>query len=127
MIGAGEENLVNNSFETNTITVSSAEELKSALANVSGGETILLEAGSYGNFGLWDVRHPYVKFAEQVTIKSIDPADPAVFETMKLTGVENLTFDSGEIRLFCRGWCCELCQTIRGSEIEWNYIQKLNI
>ena len=76
------------------ITVSSADELMSALANADGGETILLESGNYGDFGLWNVHHPFAKFASEVTIKSADPADPAVFSSVKITGVDNLTFDS---------------------------------
>ncbi|MFW6028021.1 MAG: right-handed parallel beta-helix repeat-containing protein, partial [bacterium] len=78
----------------NTITVSSATELMDALASAQGGETILLEAGSYGELDLYDARDAFVKFASEVTIKSADPDNLASFDRMSLSGVENLTFDT---------------------------------
>ncbi len=77
-----------------TITVFSSEELLSTLAKATGGETILLAAGDYGELNLYDGAQSFVKFASEVTIKSADPEDPAVFSNMRLNGVENLSFDS---------------------------------
>jgi parallel beta-helix repeat protein len=79
---------------SNTITVSSATELMAALAGAQGGETILLEAGNYGDLSLYDARDAFVKFASEVTIKSADPSNMASFDSMMLRGVENLTFDT---------------------------------
>ena len=78
---------------TSTIAVSTASELMSALAGATGGETILLAAGNYGDLNLWNVRQPFAKFASEVTIKSANSSDPAVFNHMSLEGVENLTLD----------------------------------
>ena len=77
-----------------TINVSSAAELMSALANATGGETILLQSGNYGQLSLNGQSQPFAKFADTVTIKSADRIAPATFSSVSLTGVENLSFDS---------------------------------
>ena len=50
-----------------TTHVSSASELKAALASAKGGDTILLESGSYG----WVTLKEF-QFNDYVTIKSAD-------------------------------------------------------
>ncbi|MEM1047280.1 MAG: LamG-like jellyroll fold domain-containing protein [Pseudomonadota bacterium] len=77
-----------------TIYVSSAEELMTALENTTGGETILLAPGNYGELGLYDARQPFSNFPSEVTISSADPNNKAVFDGLNLTGVENLTIDN---------------------------------
>jgi parallel beta-helix repeat protein len=76
-----------------TITVGTLDELYAVLATVQGGETILLEGGSYGDLYIGP-RSPYdVDFPETVTIASADLEDPAVFSTLSLGYVSNLTLD----------------------------------
>jgi len=76
------------------IFVSSADELFRALQDASGGETIYLAAGNYGTLDLYDARHAFTKFDSEVTIQSADLEDPGVFNSLRLRGVENLTFES---------------------------------
>lgn len=78
----------------NTVTVSTAVELLAALEAAQGGETILLEAGNYGELNLWIGRETFSNFASEVTITSADPDNLASFERVKLNGVENLTLDN---------------------------------
>ena len=80
--------------EQQFITVSSSSELSAALASASAGTVILLAPGQYGFLNLWDERDTYVNYAGEVTIRSANSDDPAVFSSMKLTGVDNLTIDS---------------------------------
>ena len=76
------------------IHVSNADELWAALSDATGGETILLEAGDYGDLALNFNKEAFVKFQSEVTIRSADLADPAAFASLHLRGVENLSFDS---------------------------------
>lgn len=78
----------------NTISVSSSEELYATLATVSGGETILLDPGHYGDIALWWGVGFDVQFDSMVTIKSADLDNPAVFSKVALSKAANLTFDS---------------------------------
>ena len=71
-----------------TITVSSAAGLKTALSGVTGDTVILLDPGDYGNLSLSG------SLAGNVTIRSAEPSDAAVFHSMNLSGVDNLTFDT---------------------------------
>src|SRR5262249_13971181 len=77
------------------IQASSVSELMSALATATGGETILLKAGNYGNLSLDNVHNPFVNnYVSRIMIKSANPDDLAVFTSVQLTGVKNVTFDS---------------------------------
>lgn len=77
-----------------TFTVSTSEELMSALASASGGDTIELEGGDYGKLSLIDGKTGFnVTFSNEVIIRSIDANQPASFSGMDLRGVSNLTFD----------------------------------
>lgn len=69
-----------------TYTVSTAAELKDALARAGGGDTILLDEGDYGQLTLNG-------YTSAVTLKSADPAHPASFSSMDLDNSANLTFD----------------------------------
>jgi len=75
------------------IYVSTTEELYDALATCTGGETILLEGGEYGDFILNGKSGFDYTYPENVTIASADPDNPAVFSTMAVHEAENITFD----------------------------------
>ena len=76
-----------------SITVKSLDELYDALAKAKGGETILLEGGDYGAFGLNKWLSPQTKFPSTVTLQSADPDNPAVFSQFAVSDVTNLTVD----------------------------------
>ena len=78
---------------SDVITVSSTEELYEVLATCTGGETILLEPGDYGDLVLNSKSGFDYAFPETVTIASADPENPAVFSTMGIDGAENLTIE----------------------------------
>ena len=80
---------------SNTITVSNATGLMSALAGATGGETIQLQPGNYGRLALWNGRETFVNnYTSPVTITSANPDDLAFFTSVSLDGVKNLSFDS---------------------------------
>lgn len=62
-----------------TITVSTTAQLTVALANAKGGETILLQGGQYGSLALNGYGAGSYDYLSNVTIRSVDPANPAVF------------------------------------------------
>ena len=72
-----------------TYTVSSATDLQAVLSGASGGDVIELAAGDYGNLSLRGL-----DFDSEVTIRSAEAADPAVFNTINIIESSNLTFDS---------------------------------
>jgi Ca2+-binding RTX toxin-like protein len=78
-----------------TISVSTQSELLTALASATAGTTILLEPGNYGDLSL-STRYgePWAQFSGEVTIKSADVNDPAIFTSVGLNGVKNLSFDT---------------------------------
>ncbi len=71
-----------------TIVVSNTAELNAALRVVKGGETILLQGGTYDRLQVTNRA-----FASEVTIKSADSDNPAMFKGIALNRVQNLTFD----------------------------------
>lgn len=73
---------------TTAITVTSEAELKSALSQAVGGETILLAAGDYGKLSLKNIQ-----FASDVTIKSADPNAMASFSETYVSNSSNVTFE----------------------------------
>jgi PKD repeat protein len=75
------------------IYVSTTEELYDALATCTGGETILLEGGEYGDLSLWSGSGFAVIFPENVTIASADPDNPAIFDTLEIHDAANITID----------------------------------
>lgn len=75
------------------ILVSNAAELRDALRNATGGETILLASGDYGKLWLYGPRDTFAKFSSNVTIKSADAGSLASFSSIDLREVKNLTFD----------------------------------
>src|SRR6056297_257818 len=78
----------------NIFSVSTKDELLSALSSATGGDTIELAEGSYGSLSLIDGTTDFsVDFDAPVTIRSADPETPASFSWMHLRGVSNLTFD----------------------------------
>lgn len=75
-------------------TVSDSAGLYDALANATGGDTIELASGDYGELGLWPGSGFDVTFDSAVTITSADPEAQASFSEMRLNGVENLILDN---------------------------------
>jgi hypothetical protein len=75
------------------IHVSTSQALYQALENAEAGDTILLGGGNYGDFTLNAKAGFDLTFPSDVTIKSLDVDDPAVFTGMALHKVENLSFD----------------------------------
>ncbi|MBB3951170.1 right-handed parallel beta-helix repeat-containing protein [Aureimonas jatrophae] len=75
-----------------SITVSNSIELATALRTAKGGETIYLKGGSEN----YTVSLNNTSYTSAVTLKSADGADKAVFESLKLANVSNLTVDGVE-------------------------------
>lgn len=78
-------------------TVYSTPQLQAALAAAKGGETILLGAGTYAQFGL-----SRVKPASMVTIMSADSSNPVHIQGMELDDCANLTFRNIEVSINMR-------------------------
>ena len=77
----------------NTITVSTLSGLYQALSTATGGETILLAGGNYGDFALTQQSGFDFTFPSNVTVASANPANPAVFSGLDVREAANLTFD----------------------------------
>ncbi len=73
------------------IIVKNASELSKAIKSVKGGETILLAPGNYGNFAFSGTP------ASTVTIKSLNPNNDAVFQSLKLTRADNFRIEDVDI------------------------------
>lgn len=73
-------------------TVKNAAQLQSALKSAKGGDTIYLASGDYGDF-----RFANLNFSSDVTIKSLDTKNPAVFDSVMVSKVANLKLDGIEI------------------------------
>lgn len=76
-----------------TITVSTLNGLYRALSRATGGETILLNPGDYGDLTLNSKSGFDITFPSNVTIASADRDNPASFSGMVLSQVSNLTLD----------------------------------
>ena len=75
------------------IQVSSAAALQKALSDPRGGYTIDLAPGNYGWVNL--VANPQQpRFLNRVTIRSLDPCNPAVFQHLTIRGLSNITVQS---------------------------------
>ena len=72
-----------------TTHVSSASELKAALASAKGGDTILVKSGDYG----WVTLENF-KFNDYVTIKSADGNGGAVCKHIGLNNTSHIRLDS---------------------------------
>jgi Right handed beta helix region/PKD domain/Concanavalin A-like lectin/glucanases superfamily len=75
------------------ITVSNGAQLLAAMAKATGGETIVLKAGDYGNISLYAGKNFFAQYKTPITITSEDSNNPAVVKGLALTGVANVTFD----------------------------------
>ena len=76
-----------------TFTVSTSDQLKTALQSAHGGDKILLKAGDYGRLEMRGTQDPRFVYSSEVTIASADPDNPAVLKSMLLQSVKNLTID----------------------------------
>jgi chitodextrinase len=72
-----------------TFNVSNAAQLTAALAKASGGDTIVMAGGNYG-----DVNLSGLKFASNVTLTSATETHPAVFDSISVFRSTNLTIDN---------------------------------
>ncbi|MDF2368161.1 LamG-like jellyroll fold domain-containing protein [Sneathiella sp.] len=75
-----------------TITVSNSAQLSAALNSATGGETIVLNSGYYGDLNIYNT-----DFNSEVTITSANPNNMAVFETITLNNSSNITLDAIEL------------------------------
>ena len=84
-----------------TIIVSSAEELTKALDAATGGETILLEPGDYGDLQISpkSLKNSHGVYDSTVTIRSANPDEPAVFSSVGIAGGQNIHFADLEFEL----------------------------
>lgn len=76
-----------------TITVSTQKELIAALGQATGGETILLASGDYGDLQLAARTKINLTYSSEVTIAAANPQAPPVFTGLDLRGVTNLSFE----------------------------------
>ncbi len=75
-----------------TIVVTNSDELKTAMRTATGGETILLApSDDKYTVNIWKKTMGDAK--EQVTIRSLDPEDPAVIDQIMLTRMSDLKFE----------------------------------
>ncbi len=80
-----------------TINISSASQLKSALDSATGGETLRLAPGNYGKFDF----HDYA-FNRYVTITSASAANPASFENIDVSNASYLRFEALNVSVSAR-------------------------
>jgi preprotein translocase subunit YajC len=73
-----------------TLVVANQAELETAIRNVKGGDTILLQAGTYADLNMTHSSTRNYKFTETVTIKSADPNNRAVVNELFLLGIKNV-------------------------------------
>ena len=73
--------------------VAGSTQLLTALSNARAGDTISLSSGNYGALKLNGLVQKFAKYAGEVTITSADSKKPAVFTSLDLDNVTNLTFD----------------------------------
>lgn len=76
-----------------TITVSTQAQLLSALKTATGGETILMQGGNYGDLTLIDRSTFDLTFSKDVTLKAADAAKPPVVTGLDVRNASHLTFD----------------------------------
>lgn len=73
--------------------VDGSADLHEALKTAQPGTVILLEAGDYGKLSLGLYNEIKADFPGNVTIRSADPDNPAVFSSISLREVQNLSFE----------------------------------
>jgi hypothetical protein len=76
-----------------TLDVYDQPSLLAALHAAKGGEVIVLHEGSYGTLHLRGDKGEGLVFDSPVTLRSADPARPAVINELEIAKVNNLTFD----------------------------------
>ncbi|MEQ8901172.1 MAG: right-handed parallel beta-helix repeat-containing protein [Roseovarius sp.] len=75
-------------------SVSNSEDLMSALASATGGDTIELAGGDYGKLNLNHKTSFDFTYDSPVTIVSADADNPAAVASMNIIGASNITFDN---------------------------------
>lgn len=79
---------------TDTIVVTNQDELLQALNEASGGETIYMEGGDYGDLALIDNSRLNLEFPATVTLTAADPFDPPAIGGLDLRGASNISFEN---------------------------------
>ena len=74
-------------------TVSTAAEFQSAIAQARGGDTILMAPGAYDPILVWPGTGYVPPGDGQVTIRSLDPENPAQLSGLQLREAEGLIFE----------------------------------
>ncbi len=74
-------------------TVSTAAEFHSAIAQARGGDTILMAPGAYDPILVWPGTGYVAPGDGQVTIRSLDPENPAQLSGLQLREAEGLIFE----------------------------------
>jgi Ca2+-binding RTX toxin-like protein len=69
------------------VTVSNTAQLQASLASAQGGDTILLQAGTYSGVALY-----HQDFGAGITISSADPTHQAVLTNFNMEAVQGVTF-----------------------------------
>lgn len=69
--------------------VSTHDELMTAISSAAGGDEIVLATGDYGDLSIRSE-----SFASDVTIRSANPDDPAVFDTVTIALSNNIVFEN---------------------------------
>ncbi|KAB7647865.1 right-handed parallel beta-helix repeat-containing protein [Polymorphobacter fuscus] len=75
-----------------TVTVATAAQLSAAAKVAKAGDTILLAPGNYGDVNLSNLNP-----AGNITIKSADPDNDAVFRTLRMTRSNNVTLQDFDV------------------------------
>lgn len=75
------------------VRVEGRDQLLAALTAAKGGEVILMASGDYGALDLFAAGPVPPVYQQKVTLRSADPAKPAVITGLKLTGAKNLIFE----------------------------------
>lgn len=76
-----------------SMIVSDRDSLLAALANASGGETIFLQGGEYGDLTLVHNARNSFRFDETVRLVGLDPEDPPVVTRLRVENASNLSFE----------------------------------
>ncbi|AEI96548.1 right-handed parallel beta-helix repeat-containing protein [Roseobacter litoralis] len=74
-------------------TVSSVNQLYTALSQAQGGDIIQLAPGTYDKIGIWKGLGFDITFDSPVTIRSMDPDNPAVIGELAVRDAGNIVFD----------------------------------
>lgn len=90
--------------------IGTSQQLQQAIASAKGGETFDLAPGSYGTVS-FNTR----QFAKPVTFRSVDPANPAVFNRLLMLNSQGVTFAD-----------IDICRIRQPGEADWTKMAELD-